>query len=270
MVSQKKNERQGSINTPLLQWRDNSMQITSIKTHKITKQDTDILKVLDRYVTKFEDNSMLVLVSKVLAITQGRIIKPTKEEKDELIRKEADYYLPPEENAYHLYITMKDNILTYSSGMDESNGNGFVVLWPENPQQEANTIREYLCKRFDIRNAGVIITDMTAIPLQRGVIAGPIAHSGFLAIRDLTKEEDVFGRPFEHTKQGIVQGLAAAAGVVMGEGADQTPIASITDVPFVQFQDRNPTDEEHEALIVTPKQDLFGSLFASAPWRRER
>lgn len=244
------------------------MLITAVKTHKITDQDSNIIPILDKYIVNFKDKSILVIASKILAITQGRILQVSSHEKNEIIKKEADLYLPPEENAYNLFITIKNNILTYSSGMDESNGNGFVIQWPENIQEEANRIREYLIKRFNCTFAGVIITDMTAIPMQRGVIAGPIGYSGFVPLRDLTGTPDIFGREIQHTVEGVLQGLAAAAGVIMGEGDEQTPLAVIEAIPFVTFQDRNPNEEELHKLIVRPDQDLFGSVIAAIKWKK--
>lgn len=244
------------------------MNITAIKTHKITIKDNNFLRILNTYLTSFHDKSILVVASKVIAIAQGRVVHITDAEKNNLIKKEADYYLPPEENAYHLFITRKKNMLNYSAGMDESNVEDGVVLWPKEVQHEANNIREYLVKRFAIKHAGVIITDMAAIPLQRGIIAGYIAYSGFVPLLDLTNAVDVFERPFKYTMQGIVQGLAASAGVVMGEGAQQTPLAIIEDIPFVEFQKRNPTKEELDKLSVTPDQDLYGSLVQSVQWRK--
>jgi F420-0:gamma-glutamyl ligase len=244
------------------------MKITALKTHKITINDNNLLQILDKYVTDFQDKSVLVIASKIVAITQGRVLHATKEEKDELIKKEADYYLLPEENDYKLFITIKDNHLTYSAGMDESNSNGFIVLWPQDVQHEVNLIREYLIKRFNLNYAGVIITDMSAFPMQRGVIAGPIAYSGFLPLHDLTNTDDLFGRKFNFTKQGVLQGLAVAAGVVMGEGTEQTPLAIIEEVPFVEFQDRNPTKVELESLFVSPEQDIFGVLIKAVNWKK--
>jgi dihydrofolate synthase / folylpolyglutamate synthase len=244
------------------------MNIIAIKTHKITTKDTAMLPLLDTYVTSFFEKSILIIASKIIAITQGRVVTVTDEEKTALIKKECDYYLSPEENAYHLFITTKNNHLTYSAGMDESNADGKVVLFPKDAQKQANSIREYLCKRFGIVYAGVIITDMAAIPLQRGVIAGPIAYSGFAPLRDLTNTPDLFGRPFKHTKQGVLQGLAAAGGVVMGEGAEQTPLAMICDASFIHFQKRNPTKEELKSLRVTPEEDLFGSMIQAVSWEK--
>lgn len=245
------------------------MKITAIKTHKITSKDKDLFKILDQYVKDFKDNSILVIASKIIAITQGRVKKMTDQEKEDFIKKVSERYIPKEEHNYNLFITITNNILTYSAGIDESNvGEGYSVLWPDQPSEVANKIRAYLKKRFKVKNAGVIITDMAAIPLQWGLIAGPIAYSGFNPLKVLTGTPDVFGRPFKHTKVGIWNGLAAGAGVVMGEGAEQTPLAIIEDVAFVEFQDRDPSEEELKSLVIEPENDLFGPLMKYAPWKK--
>jgi dihydrofolate synthase / folylpolyglutamate synthase len=247
--------------------RKQKMKVASIKTHKITSKD-NLFAILDRYVTQFSQGSILVIASKIVAISERRIKKLTDKEKDELVKKEADLYLPKEENAYGLYITIKNNYLTYSSGIDESNADGYAVLWPQNPAETANKIREYLVKKFGIKYAGVIITDMSALPLSRGIIAGAIAYSGFRPIKDWTGKKDVFGATFKFTKAGILQGLAAAAGVVMGEGSEQTPLGIIEDLSFVEFVDRNPTKKELESLKIKAENDLFGPMIQRAPWKK--
>lgn len=244
------------------------MQVTSIKTHKITTRDKDLLKILDKYIKKLSDRSIVAIVSKIVAITEGRVLKMTEEEKDEIIKKEAQYFIPKEEHKFGLYVTINNNHLTYSSGIDESNGNGYHILWPKNPQKTANKIREYLKKRFNIKNVGVVITDMAALPLRWGIIAGEIAYSGFNPLKILTGKSDVFGRKFLYTKVGILNGLAAAAGVVMGEGAEQTPLGIIEDIPFVEFVDRNPTEQELKDLIIEPANDLYGSMMKKANWQK--
>src|SRR3989344_4566986 len=244
------------------------MKVKSIKTHKVTIKDNDLLKILDKYIKSLKERSVVVIASKIVAITEGRVAKISEKEKDELIKKEAQYFIPKEEHKYQLYVTINNNHLTYSSGIDESNGNGYHILWPADPQKTANKVREYLKKRFRIQNVGVIITDMAALPLRWGIIAGEIAYSGFNPLKILTGKPDVFGREFKYTKVGILNGLAAAAGVVMGEGAEQTPIGIINDIPFVEFHDRNPTKKELKDLIIEPENDLYGSMTKSANWQK--
>lgn len=245
------------------------MNVKAVKTHRITTKDRDLLIVLDRYIKNLKEGSIVVIVSKIVAITQGRVVKPmSEEEKDNLIKSESQKFIPKEHNKYGLFVTIVDDHLTYSAGIDESNADGMYVLWPENPGAVASKVRKYLRKKFRIKKVGVIITDMIALPMRWGVIYGEIAWSGFAPLKDLTGKPDIFGREFRFTKVGILNGLAAAAGVVMGEGSEQTPIGIITDIPFVEFSDRDPTDEEIKNLIIKPENDIFGSMITSAPWKK--
>ncbi len=244
------------------------MKITSVKTHKINTKDSDLLKLLDRYIKNLSEGSIVVIASKIIAITQGRVKRLSEEEKEELIKKEADYFLPKSYNKHGLFITIKDNYLTYSSGIDESNVGGGYVLWPQNPAAIANNLRKHIQKKFCIKKTGVIITDMLAIPLKWGVIGGAIAYSGFNPINDLTGTKDVYGKKFKYTKVGILHGLAAAAALVMGEGSEQTPLGIIEDIPFVEFRDRNPTKKELDSLKISPREDLYGPMLTSVKWQK--
>lgn len=244
------------------------MNVTSVRTHKITARDKSLNHILDQCIKKLDERSIVVIVSKIVAITDGRVLNPENVNKDELIKKEADWYLPKELHKHGFYITIKNNYLTYSSGIDESNTNGKIALWPKNAQITANMVRAHLQKKFKIKQIGVIITDMAAIPLKWGLIAGALSYSGFEPLKDLRGKPDVFGRKYEFTKVGILNGLAAAAGVVMGEGNEQTPIGIITDIPFVEFVNRNPTKAELKAQIIEPSEDLFGPLLTSVAWKK--
>lgn len=244
------------------------MKTTAIRTHKITIKDQDINLILDKYISSLSENTVVVIASKIVAICEGRVASLTDQEKDELIIKESQYYLPKEQHKFKLFLTIKENFLTYSSGLDESNGNGKYVLWPKDPQKSSNKIREYLRKKHNLKNLGVIITDMAAIPLQFGVIAGAIAYSGLKPFKDLTGTEDLFGKPFKYSNEGIVQGLAASAGVVMGEGSEQTPLATIEDIPFVEFIDQDPSKEELDSLKIGLDQDLYGPLISAVEWKK--
>jgi dihydrofolate synthase / folylpolyglutamate synthase len=246
------------------------MIVKAVKTHKITLEDKDILNILNKYIKNLREESVVVIVSKIISISEGSVLKLSDKDLDNLIKKQADKYISKEEHKYKLYITLKNNHLTYSSGIDESNGNGYQILWPKDVQKTANKIRSFLKKKFGLKNLGIIITDMTALPLRWGIIAGEIAYSGFNPLKDLTGTPDIFGKKFKYTKVGVLNGLSAAAGVVMGEGAEQTPIGIITDISFVEFVDPNPTKKELDSLIIDPENDLYGPLFKNAPWKKDK
>jgi F420-0:gamma-glutamyl ligase len=114
----------------------------------------------------------------------------------------------------------------------------------------------------------VIITDSTTAPLRVGVVGIALAHSGFLALHDYIGTPDLFGRPLRMTKANVAEALAAAAVVVMGEGSEQTPLAQLTDLPFVTFQDADPSATELAAMRIAPEDDLYGPLIEAAPWCR--
>jgi len=244
------------------------MKVEAIKTHKITTRDQDLFAVLDKYVNKLEEGSIVAITSKIVSTCEGAVVPVKSSNKDELIKREADLYLPKEENKYNVYLTINENLLAVSAGIDESNADGNYVLWPKNVQNTANKVRQYLTKRFNLKKVGVIITDSKTTPLRWGVTGAALSHSGFSAINDLIGTEDIFGRELKMTKVGVLDGLANAAVLVMGEGGEQTPLAIISEIPFVKFQQRNPTKKEIAELKIPIEDDVYAPLLKGVRWRK--
>lgn len=244
------------------------MTIKAYQTHKITGKDTDILKILDAYLPELNEKSIVVITSKIIGLCEGNFIDAKNANKDKLVAQEANFYLPKEENNYGVYITIKDTILAATAGIDESNTDGKIVFWPKNPQESANKIREYLVNKYKLKNVGVLITDSKTTPLRWGVTGIGLSHSGFKAINDYVGTEDLFGREFKMTKVNVMDGLAAGAAVLMGETTEQTPLGVITDIPFVHFQDHNPTDEELKNLHIPIDDDVYGVFLKTASWKK--
>lgn len=252
------------------------MITTAIKTHKIIPNDCTIEKLLDQYLPSVSERSVIAITSKVVAICEGRTVPIEKgedgssNEKENLIAREAEYYLPANENLYGVSITIKNNIIIASAGIDESNADGNYVLWPEDPQKSANEIRQHLIQSRGVRELGVIITDSRLSPLRWGVTGVGIAHSGFQAVNDMRGKPDIFGRPLHVTKVNILDGLAASAVYVMGESNEQTPLAVIENAPHIRFQDHDPTKEELEMLRITMEEDIFSGILKRADWKKGR
>ncbi|MHB0877079.1 MAG: coenzyme F420-0:L-glutamate ligase [Anaerolineae bacterium] len=244
------------------------MRVESIRTHAITTADHDLLAILDAYVPPVADGGVLAITSKIVAICEGRVVPAHAAEKQALVEQEAEWFLPQTSSRYNVSLTLKRDLLIAAAGIDASNAGGHYVLWPSDPQGAANSARAHLARRLGLHRFGVIITDSKTTPLRWGVTGAAIAHSGFQAVNDLIGEPDIFGRPLEMTRVHVADGLAGAAVLVMGEAAEQTPLAVITDVPFVCFQDRDPTVEELERLRIEPADDLYAPLLQAVPWRR--
>ncbi|MEK7060812.1 MAG: coenzyme F420-0:L-glutamate ligase [Patescibacteria group bacterium] len=244
------------------------MNIQLIQTEPITTDSGDITNILDKSLSSFEEKSILVVTSKIVSISEGRVVKIGSIDKDTLIQNEAEYYLPHTKSKYDVTLTINHNMLVCTAGIDESNGNGYYILWPKDPQASANKIREYVVKRFGLTNIGIIITDSRSSPLRWGTTGVALSHSGFFALNNYIGEPDIFGRTLTMTKANVADGLAMGAVTVMGEGKEQTPLAVITDVPFVQFQSRNPNKEEIKNLRIDIADDVYAPLLTMADWKK--
>ncbi len=248
------------------------MKIEPIKTHRITGKDTDIFSIIDTYIPKLEENSILVVTSKIVSICEGRIQKIVEETKDKdkekLVEEESEYFIDKKENEYGFYLTITHGLLIPTAGIDESNGNGFYILWPKDPQNTTNKIREHLAARFNLKNVGVIITDSKTTPLRNGTTGAAISHSGFNALNNYIGLDDLFGRELRVTKSNVMDGLAAASVVTMGEGDEATPLAIISDIPNVEFVSHDPTKEDIDLLKISIDIDLYGSILKRAPWQK--
>jgi dihydrofolate synthase / folylpolyglutamate synthase len=246
------------------------MIVKPYKTHKVKPGD-DLHNILDKYLPRVNENSIIAIASKIVGICEGRVVKiESADQKDELVKQEADYYLPREYNQYGFMITINKGILVASAGIDESNSGEYFSLWPEDPQKSANEIREYLIKKCNLTNLGVIITDSKLTPLRWGVTGVALAHSGFQSLNSYIGQPDIFGRLMHAEKSNVADSLATAAVAEMGEGNEQQPLAVITEANFVQFQPRNPTQEELNNLKISLEDDVYASLLTAMEWKKGR
>jgi len=244
------------------------MNVQAVRTHRITSADTDILAVIDQHVGEMPDGSVLAIASKVVAICEGRVVDKASASKDALVEQEAELYLPRTASRFDVMLTIKRSMVIPTAGIDESNADGVYVLWPADPQRSANTIWRHVRERFGRARVGVVITDSRTSPLRRGVTGIAVSHCGFAALRSQLGVRDLYGRPLEMTQINVMDALAGAAVFVMGEAAEQTPLAVIDDLPHIAFTDREPTEEEVRGLRIDIEDDLYGPLLSRVAWRR--
>ncbi len=244
------------------------MIVTPVKTHKILPGAETLSEILDKYLPELKDGSVLAITSKIVSLCEGSFEPVSGTDKDDLIIKEANYYLPAKEHKYGYHFSVIDGTLISSSGIDESNGSGNYVLWPKDAQHSANNARDYLVNKTGLKNLGVVITDSTSKVMRRGAVGICLAHSGFQALHDYRDTDDLFGHEFRFSVANHAEGLAGAAVMVMGEGTEQTPLAVIEDVPFINFQGRTPSKEELDELKLTLETDYFEVFLNSVPWQK--
>lgn len=245
------------------------MRLTAVKTDLITSGSHELLSLIDSSLPEtIHDNSIICVAAKVVSLCENRSIPQLSTDKDDLIRAEAECYTDRSESEYNISFTIIQGVLIPTAGIDESNANDEFILWPKDPQATANRVREHLVERHGVLNIGVIITDSTSRPMQRGTTGICLAHSGFRALKNYIGIEDLFGRVMKVQCSNVAQGLAASAVMLMGEGREQTPIVLASDVKNFEFTGQNPSQEELAEIKVTLEDDLFRPLMRNAPWIR--
>ena len=245
------------------------MKVTAYKTHKITVGE-DLFAILDQYLPTLKERSVVAITSKIISLCQKDVIKKEKGiEKKDLIPMETDYYLGDEYlRKYGQIISIKNHTLTASGGIDESNGDGYFILWPKNLQETTIHIWEYLRKKKSLKNLGIIVTDSRTSPLRWGVTGIALSWCGLEPLKNYIGQSDIYGQIMHAEKTSIIDSLATATTIVTGEGNEQQPLAVIEDVDFVEFQNRPPTDEEIKSLQIDMKDDLFEPLLTSVKWKK--
>jgi len=242
------------------------MIVTSLKTRKVTAGALPLTALLDESLTEMPERGILVITSKVVSLCENRVRPIAGTDLMALVREEAEWYMDKPVAQHGYVFTIAHNMLTPNSGIDASNADGQYVLWPEDPQTSANAVRRYLMERFKLEEVAVIITDGNFLPLRWGATGISLAASGIQPVRSYMGEKDLFGRELLLTRTNVVDTIASAATLVMGEGAEQTPLAVVQEVPHITFTHSDPTPEELAARHTPPSEDMFGQLLTSVKW----
>ena len=221
------------------------------KVYRLGESFPDFLKQSLQGLLK--DGDILAVTSKIVSIAEGRILKKSAVSKKKLIEKEADQYLG--EIGCGCHLTIKENLLIPSAGVDESNAEGdFYILYPKNPFQSAKNIHHWIRGALDVKEAGVLLTDSRTFPLRRGAVGAALAYYGFAGVENQMGKKDLFGRRLKVTQINIADALAAAAVYTMGEGAESRPLAIIkAPVVFKQSKDNG-------ELKIPLEEDLYRPL----------
>lgn len=242
------------------------MKITPIKTRVLQPPQDDLLAVLSSVPLK--NKEILVVATKVVSIYQGRCVKIDEikkaKQKAELILKEADEIvsLTATTNLKQSPLTKKYGIVVGSAGIDESNGDGYFILWPNDPKAFAKYLYHWLKEQYELNEFGVVIVDTIKRPFRRGAIGLAVAHYGFKALRSYQGKTDIFGRKFKNEQVNIADALSAGAVMSMGEGNEQTPLAIVSDLNKIEFF------AGADELVVGSSDDYFSGLIDDSKWEK--
>ena len=231
------------------------MELIPIKTRILHPPKDNLLEILDEVLTSLRESDVVCITSKVVAIHEGRCVLIEGTDKSALVQSEATHIYCPKGESKPLTIT--HHALISASGIDESNGEGYYILLPDDACTSARMIHEYLTKRFGITDLGVVITDSHSLPFRYGAVSVAIGCWGFAPIESHIGRPDLFGRIMHYSKTNIPDSIAAATTLVTGECDEAQPITIIRNIPNLVFTDADPRRE----FFVRPEDDIYHDLY---------
>ncbi len=190
---------------------------------------------------ELRDGDILVVSSKFIAISEGRVVDletvvPSDQaiseskrldmapELCELIIRESDDVIG---GVSGFMLSLKEGLLTPNAGIDKSNvEHGSVVLYPRRPLESAVALVEGVKFRRGV-DVGVVVSDSRLMPTRKGTVGVALAAAGMEAIVDLRGKPDLFGNVLKVTSQAIADDLCSGAQVMMGEANESTPIVLV-------------------------------------------
>jgi len=231
------------------------MKLTKIKT-EIFKENQNLSAFITEHIPALKDGSIVVVSSKIAALSEGRVMPPCTQKKfEKIVKKESSFAL----KTHYCYFTIKDGAVMTNAGVDRSNAGGKIILLPKDSCKTARNLRTALKKFYKIKNLGIIITDSFILPLRAGVIGAAVGYSGFKGVKNYIGKPDIFGRKLKMTLVDTADSLAAAASLLMGEADEKTPLCVIEDAPVI-FTDKDKKNE----LKYPLEKDLYYPLIKNA------
>lgn len=188
-------------------------------------RDGDIVVVAQKIVSKSEGRTVR-LAEVTPGVEASRLAEETARPAAlvQLILDESEAVMRATKAA--IIVRHRTGHVLANAGIDASNVEGgeadTVLLWPRDPDASARAIRAGLGGKV-----GVIVADSLGRAWRMGTLGTAIGCAGLGALQDRRGETDLFGRTLQATIIAVADGIAAAAVLAMGEGAEGTPVAIV-------------------------------------------
>jgi len=246
----------GLENIPIV---DDKSDISRIIKDAIDKQGCaiehgDIILIAETLISKSEGNFIRI---DDLTPSQEAIDLAQKSKKDpklvQAILNESNEVVEVGPN--FIITETKHGFVCANAGIDESNvGDGLATPMPENADESAFEIREFLEKEFG-EEIAVIITDTQGRAFRFGAIGTAIGCSGISPIWKRVGEKDLYGRELETTEIATADELSAAASLIMGQADEGLPVVLIRG--FNNFDDLRDENSNIKPVLMPKEFDVF-------------
>ncbi len=230
-----------------------ALLIVALRRAQISPRDKDVLIVAQKIVSKaegrFVDLKTVVPSARARALADEvdkdpRLVEIILSESTEVIRKRRDV----------LIVAHRLGFIMANAGVDQSNVDAEeserVLLLPRDPDGSAAALKARLDGEFGA-DLAVVINDSFGRPWRMGVTGVALGAAGLPALRNMVGAPDLFGRKLRVTEIAIADEIAAAASLLMGQGAEGQPAVHMRGL------DWNGPATPASALLRPKELDLF-------------
>ena len=240
---------------PLIEPGDhlNEIILKSISDNNLLLEDGDILIIAQKIISKAENRYINLddVIPSQSAIDLGEELNRNPAF-IQLILNESKSIISTEKNV----IIVEHNLgfIHINAGIDRSNipqDENLVLLLPLDPSSSAEIIQSFISKSLNI-NISVVITDSMSRPYRSGVTNFALASANIQSLIDLKGESDIYGNTLKSTEIAIADELAAAAGLLMGQGDELKPVILMKGFSKSSYGINDALD-----LTVDEKNDLY-------------
>ena len=254
--------------------RSNAVEILAIPGIPLVRKDDDLVALIEEGLARGgiepRTGDVFVLTQKIVSKAEGRMVdlatvEPSTEaielagnvQKDprlvELILSESVRVVRSRPNV--LIVEHRLGFVMANAGIDQSNVASpgepqQALLLPRDPDGSAAILRRRLSRRFGAPVA-VIISDSFGRAWRRGTCGVAIGAAGLPSLMDLRGSPDLFGRELQVSITGHADEIAAAASLVMGQGAEAQPVVVVRGLAW-----RGPDNAAAE-LVRPAAEDMF-------------
>ena len=254
--------------------RSDAVELLAVPGIPLVAKDDDLVAMIGEGVARAgivpRGDDVFVLAQKIVSKAEGRMVdlatvKPStgaielagKVQKDprlvELILSESVRVVRARPGI--LIVEHRLGLVMANAGIDQSNVGSpddprRALLLPVDPDGSAAILRKRLSQSFGVPIA-VIISDSFGRPWRRGTCGVAIGAAGLPSLMDLRGSPDLFGRELQVSITGHADEIAAAASLVMGQGAEGQPVVVVRGLTW-----RGPDNGASE-LVRPAEEDMF-------------
>ncbi|MCR8547511.1 coenzyme F420-0:L-glutamate ligase [Salipiger sp. P9] len=225
----------------------------ALRRQNLVPQDEDVIVLAQKIISKTENRYLrldeITPSAEALALAETvqkdpRLVAAVLSETRRVVRA-VPHVLIVEHKLGHVMA---------NAGIDQSNvdhdGGERLLLLPVDPDGSAAALKARLDAAFGV-SMGVVINDSFGRPWRNGVTGVALGVAGLPALHDMVGATDLFGREMRVTQVAQADEIAAAASLMMGQGAEGRPAVLLRGLSL----DGPATGTE--ALIRPAAQDLF-------------